>query len=155
MRKKILHQSSCPQSGKTAGVGELQNVEACHQTRSGGVYSPPTNQAGTVRRCNARDGAAAQEAGYARAPGKLSRAAIAVPLLLIRIYQLTLSPYIGNCCRFNPSCSRYAAEALRTHGFWRGSYLAVRRILRCNPFCAGGYDPVPPREQVPARKKSR
>ena len=62
---------------------------------------------------------------------------------LIRLYQLTLSPIFGGQCRFTPSCSRYAAEAIRRHGSWRGGWLAMRRIARCHPFCDGGYDPVP------------
>lgn len=66
-------------------------------------------------------------------------------LALIRGYQLTLSPFIGQHCRFTPSCSQYAAEAIRVHGSLRGSWLAVRRIARCHPFCEGGIDPVPPR----------
>jgi putative membrane protein insertion efficiency factor len=63
---------------------------------------------------------------------------------LIRGYQLTLSPFIGQHCRFTPSCSHYAAEAIRVHGPARGSWLAVKRIGRCHPFCEGGIDPVPP-----------
>ncbi len=65
---------------------------------------------------------------------------------LIRGYQLTLSPFIGQHCRFTPSCSHYAAEAIRVHGPARGSWLAIKRIGRCHPFCEGGIDPVPPRE---------
>lgn len=64
---------------------------------------------------------------------------------LVRIYQWTVRPLIGSNCRFHPSCSDYAIEALATHGAWRGSLLAGWRILRCNPWVAGGYDPVPPR----------
>jgi len=63
--------------------------------------------------------------------------------LLIRVYQLTLSPLLGNCCRFEPTCSHYAAEAIRRHGLIRGGLLAAWRVLRCNPFGRGGYDPVP------------
>ena len=63
--------------------------------------------------------------------------------LLIRVYQLTLSPLLGNCCRFEPTCSHYGAEAIRRHGLIRGGLLAAWRVLRCNPFCRGGYDPVP------------
>ena len=62
----------------------------------------------------------------------------------IRTYQWTLRPLIGPNCRFWPSCSDYAIEAVRTHGAARGSALAAWRILRCNPWCDGGYDPVPP-----------
>ena len=61
----------------------------------------------------------------------------------VRVYELTLRPVIGANCRFYPSCSAYAREALATHGALRGSALAARRILRCHPFNQGGYDPVP------------
>ncbi|MBT8060483.1 MAG: membrane protein insertion efficiency factor YidD [Xanthomonadales bacterium] len=62
---------------------------------------------------------------------------------LIRGYQLLLSPFLGNHCRFTPSCSQYASEAIARHGAFRGGWLAIRRIGRCHPFCDGGYDPVP------------
>ncbi len=63
--------------------------------------------------------------------------------LLIRLYQLTLSPLLGPRCRFYPSCSEYALEALRLHGSRRGLWLALRRLCRCHPWHAGGVDPVP------------
>jgi len=63
---------------------------------------------------------------------------------LIRGYQLSVSPLLGECCRFHPSCSQYAFEAVGTHGALKGSVLAARRVCRCHPFNAGGYDPVPP-----------
>ena len=62
----------------------------------------------------------------------------------VRVYQLTLRGVIGSHCRFEPSCSHYAIEALHTHGALRGSAMAARRVLRCNPWHEGGYDPVPP-----------
>jgi uncharacterized protein len=62
---------------------------------------------------------------------------------LIRVYQYLLSPLIGTQCRFAPTCSHYAADALRKHGAIKGSYLTVRRLLRCHPWHPGGYDPVP------------
>jgi len=62
---------------------------------------------------------------------------------LIRVYRLTLSGLMGGQCRFHPSCSRYAEEAIRAQGAIRGSGLAIWRILRCNPFGRGGFDPVP------------
>ncbi len=74
----------------------------------------------------------------------------------LRAYKLTLSPLIGQRCRFLPSCSEYAAQSLINHGPWRGSYLAARRLCRCNPWGGAGYDPPPPpREKAsgaPARK---
>ena len=64
--------------------------------------------------------------------------------LAVRLYQLVLRPVLGPNCRFVPSCSDYALQALRTHGAARGTALATRRILRCNPWHPGGIDPVPP-----------
>jgi putative membrane protein insertion efficiency factor len=63
---------------------------------------------------------------------------------LIGVYRVTLSGWLGGQCRFSPTCSRYAEEAIRTHGAIRGSWLAAVRVLRCNPFGRGGLDPVPP-----------
>ncbi|MDP9118888.1 MAG: membrane protein insertion efficiency factor YidD [Actinomycetota bacterium] len=62
----------------------------------------------------------------------------------IALYRLTLSRWLGGQCRFSPTCSRYAEEAIRTHGAARGSLLAAHRVLRCNPFGRGGIDPIPP-----------
>ncbi len=62
---------------------------------------------------------------------------------LIRLYQWILSPWLGPCCRYHPSCSNYAVEAIRVHGSWRGLWLAIRRLLRCHPWGGYGYDPVP------------
>ncbi len=66
-------------------------------------------------------------------------------LLLIRLYQITLAPFLGGHCRYEPTCSHYAIEAIQEHGPWRGALLALKRLLRCHPFVKGGYDPVPPR----------
>ncbi|HPQ69190.1 MAG TPA: membrane protein insertion efficiency factor YidD [bacterium] len=66
---------------------------------------------------------------------------------LVRGYQLALSPYLGRNCRFTPTCSNYALDALRLHSLPRALVLTVWRILRCNPFVPGGYDPVPPPKQ--------
>ncbi|MDR0478460.1 MAG: membrane protein insertion efficiency factor YidD [Burkholderiaceae bacterium] len=73
----------------------------------------------------------------------ISRAITRVLMALIRAYQLLLSPWIGQGCRFEPTCSRYALMALERHGAAAGSYLALARIARCHPGCAGGHDPVP------------
>jgi putative membrane protein insertion efficiency factor len=64
-------------------------------------------------------------------------------ILAVRGYQVSISPLLPASCRYHPSCSAYAIEALQRHGAVRGSWLAAKRIVRCNPFVAGGYDPVP------------
>ena len=63
--------------------------------------------------------------------------------LFVRGYQIVLSPMFGDCCRFTPSCSNYMIEALQVHGAFKGTLLGLWRILRCHPFGASGYDPVP------------
>lgn len=76
-------------------------------------------------------------------PGEMATL-LAVPLRgLVQAYRLTLSPWLGRRCRFEPSCSQYALEALERHGAFRGSKLAARRISRCHPWGGSGYDPVP------------
>jgi hypothetical protein len=74
-----------------------------------------------------------------RSRGPISRALLAA----IRFYRLAISPALPPSCRYTPSCSAYAAEAIELHGAARGSWLALRRLLRCHPFHAGGHDPVP------------
>jgi len=64
-------------------------------------------------------------------------------LWMLRGYQLLISPMLGQTCRFSPSCSNYSMQAIQRFGFFKGSYLTVRRLLRCHPFHPGGYDPVP------------
>ena len=62
---------------------------------------------------------------------------------LIAVYRKAISPFLRPACRFYPSCSAYAAEAVRRHGAWRGILLSVKRLARCHPLCEGGVDPVP------------
>ena len=68
-------------------------------------------------------------------------------LAMFAAYRLLVSPLLGPACRFAPSCSMYASEAVRRHGAWRGGWLAARRIAHCHPWNAGGYDPVPDRSR--------
>jgi putative membrane protein insertion efficiency factor len=64
-------------------------------------------------------------------------------ILLVRIYQVIISPWLGPKCRFTPTCSHYAIEALKKHGLFKGAWLSAKRIARCHPWGGSGYDPVP------------
>ena len=70
-------------------------------------------------------------------------------IALVKGYRLLLSPWLGSSCRFEPTCSIYAIEALQTHGAASGSYLTLRRLARCQPWCDGGHDPVPAKTSGP------
>jgi uncharacterized protein len=74
---------------------------------------------------------------------KIKQALQAIPIALIRVYQLVISPMLGPRCRFVPTCSTYAIEAIQLHGVLKGSFLAVKRIVKCHPGHPGGIDPVP------------
>jgi len=77
-----------------------------------------------------------------------------VALWLIRFYQRWVSRFLPPMCRFTPSCSEYTRQAIAIHGVWAGVWLGIKRIARCNPFCEGGPDPVPPRQLQPAPPSS-
>ena len=72
-------------------------------------------------------------------------------IALLKFYRLFISPLYGQVCRYHPSCSTYALEAVQVHGSIRGSWLAVRRLVRCHPWAPGGYDPVPPKKSSMTR----
>lgn len=79
-----------------------------------------------------------------KAAGRQSRSiAAALLLALLQVYKVVLSPVFGGACKYHPSCSNYATQAIETHGARRGSLLALKRLLRCRPFKQGGFDPVP------------
>ncbi len=78
----------------------------------------------------------------------MNRPIARVLLLLLRGYRLLLSPWLGSQCRFEPTCSRYAIEAIDRHGAALGTYLTAARIVRCHPWCQGGHDPVPERAET-------
>lgn len=69
----------------------------------------------------------------------------------LRFYKAQVSPALPPACRYTPTCSEYAIEAVERYGAWRGSIMAIRRVLACNPFAHGGYDPVPQRSPAPQR----
>ncbi len=66
-----------------------------------------------------------------------------VLILIFKFYKSAISPYLGDACRFTPTCSEYAMQAVSKYGALKGSYLAAKRLARCHPLCKGGYDPVP------------
>ena len=76
-----------------------------------------------------------------------------LPVLVIKAYQMCVSPYLGQNCRFMPSCSSYAIEALERFGCIRGSWLSVKRICKCHPFHPGGFDPVPGYDDNPVESE--
>jgi hypothetical protein len=82
-------------------------------------------------------------AGAKSVPAPAPSLLVRTLLLVVRLYQVGLSPFLGPRCRFEPTCSRYFTDALIIHGVWRGGLLGLWRVLRCHPFSKGGYDPVP------------
>ena len=89
----------------------------------------------------------------------MNKGIIAVPakgaVLLLRLYQKAISPWIGPRCRFHPSCSNYCIDALQQHGMVRGLWLGFKRICKCHPFHPGGHDPVPERENKFTKRENR
>jgi len=106
---------------------------------------------GEVLGSRSRVADAAASHGEARAVGAAAKSAKSVGawalLFLLRLYMMLLAPFVGGACKFYPSCSNYAYEAVARHGARRGSVLAIKRLLRCRPFTQGGFDPVP--EELP------
>ncbi|MDY6969660.1 MAG: membrane protein insertion efficiency factor YidD [Spirochaetota bacterium] len=68
---------------------------------------------------------------------------VLIIIVFIKLYKLLISPFLPSACRFYPTCSVYTMHALKKHGLLKGIFLSFKRILRCNPFCSGGYDPIP------------
>ena len=83
----------------------------------------------------------------------LNKIVASIMLLLIRIYQVTLSPMLGKSCRYTPSCSKYTFEAIKKHGAIKGGWLGFKRIMSCHPWGGSGYDPVP--EKLEQKKENR
>ena len=145
MLKEIQSSGSGTQSGAQTVVGEFQTSETSSPAVPSGSDSPAKieklqTSAGNCRSCKS---ACTTGDHPRRHCGFFS----GVVIFFIRIYQKLIAPLLPDCCRFEPTCSHYAVEALQVHGFWKGSILTVWRLMRCQPFCKGGYDPVPPRKQ--------
>ena len=142
MQQKVQSSGCCTQPGTPVDVGEFPDVETGSLPVSHFADTPTENDelqpdAGNrgVERDPEKTGNAADFSG--KSP------ACRVMIGMIRVYQKIVSPWIPCCCRFEPSCSHYGVEAFRKRGFWAGTILTIWRLLRCQPFCRGGYDPVP------------
>lgn len=108
--------------------------------------SGASNVANGVGMASASSGASSGAGATARTRARSVGAWVL--LALIRMYQIFLSPFLGGACKYYPSCSRYAQEAVQKHGARRGAWLALKRLGRCRPFVKGGFDPVPEREEL-------
>ena len=144
MQQKIQSVVGDKKPGSPVALGKLPDVEARSCCMPYSAHSPQKN---AEVRSDSDDKGACEGArrGRSSAAGSCSIAA-RVLILPIKFYRRFISPFFPPCCRFTPSCSAYAIEALRKRGFWIGSFLTVWRLLRCHPFCRGGYDPVPDRK---------
>ena len=120
-----------------------------HVSGYGGVRRADGRAAETAAAAGGGDGRGSQKrlSASVRAAGKWAL------LLFVRFYQIFLSPFFGGACKFYPSCSKYGYEAIARHGAWRGSLLAMKRLLRCRPFTKGGFDPVP--DEIAEAKSTR
>ena len=141
MQQEIQSARRDPQSGKTACVGEFPDVE---------TGSLPVSHIGDTATQNDELQPDASYNGACRHPQRAAgndrhkfSAAAGVMIFLIRIYQKAISPWLPCCCRFEPSRSHYAVEAFQKRGFWMGTLLTIWRLMRCQPFCKSGFDPVP------------
>ena len=141
MREKVQSSFSGSESGKASSVGKFPLVEAGDPDVPIGI--DPAAEHDEVEAPPGDPGACRCAVSGGDDPAGSCGFAARMLIRLIRIYQAVVSPYLPDCCRFTPSCSHYGAEALRVHGAVKGSLLTVWRLMRCQPFCRGGYDPVP------------
>ena len=142
MRQEIQSSGRQTQPGAAVDVGKLPASEGISPAVPADTDSAPPPGKIQAPGGDAGTGGTAGRSGVA-CTGNGGLAA-GVLIGIIKIYQWTISPWLPNCCRFEPTCSHYAVEALRLHGFWKGSLLMLWRLARCQPFCKGGLDPVPP-----------
>ena len=141
LRQKIQHPSCKTQPGKEIVVGKSQTFETQNKTVQNRTDTALQNHELLSSRNDQRTFNTAQIPwSFAR----MCRAgAVKVLIFFIRIYQKTISPLLPECCRFTPTCSHYAVDALNKHGVLKGLILTFWRLARCQPFCKGGFDPVP------------
>ena len=145
MLKKIQSAVSGTQSCPPSALGKFQDAE----TPSSGVPhgTDPSAETEKIQASAGNGGTCPSACQTGDHPRRSCGFFSGVVIFLIRIYQKLIAPLLPDCCRFEPTCSHYAVEALQVHGFWKGSLLTVWRLMRCQPCCKGGYDPVPPRQK--------
>ncbi|MFA6713970.1 MAG: membrane protein insertion efficiency factor YidD [Victivallales bacterium] len=154
MREEIQQVSREKEPGEKAPVGIVPVVESTNITRISD-YDTSTEDCRT------------EAAGSRAAVGKTSPGSGIVKTVLnclnpkhafiaaVKLYRVCVSPWFPPCCRFEPTCSAYVQDALTEHGLLKGVYLSFLRIIRCHPFCRGGYDPVPPKKAAGVSKLSK
>jgi putative membrane protein insertion efficiency factor len=138
MREKVQQKSSSKKPCPQTAVGIVQDAEAvnCHGA-SADDSAPVSSQRKTA---GGGTGFAESAASGRSVPGY----AAGLLIFIINLYRKIVSPWLPPSCRFYPTCSQYAVDALKYHGFFKGVLLTAWRLLRCQPFCRGGIDPVPP-----------
>ena len=146
LQQKIQSARRGSEPGPQASLGEFPSARQTDPSLPHGIDPPAQDKESKQGSCISGVGTdphSCGRSGTGVTPASCGVIA-GVLIFLIKIYQKALSPLFPGCCRFYPTCSHYAIEALRTHGVFRGTVLTVWRILRCAPWCPGGYDPVPP-----------
>jgi len=143
MQQEIQSAVGGTQPRTASAVGSVPPAETADKTRQTGADRPDAAQ--NEQRKPSPGGIGEDAPTCWSVAGSVRTSPATIPAeWLIGFYHCAISPYLPRCCRFTPSCSQYALEAYRIHGFWRGSALTIWRLLRCQPFCRGGWDPVPP-----------
>lgn len=145
MLKEIQPAGRGTQPGTADPVGEFQNSETASAALPSCSDSP--SEAENVQKAAGNCGTCATACQTGSDLQRKSGFFAGILILFIRIYQKLIAPLLPDCCRFEPTCSHYAVEALQVHGLWKGTFLTIWRLMRCQPFCKGGYDPVPPRRK--------
>lgn len=124
-------------------MGIISSTQSQDQTMPCCAHPKETDNQAEAARCGEGDEVSSQERQPSSKRSKISPTGIII--LFVRFYRKFLSPLKPACCRFEPTCSQYSLTALKRHGFFKGIFLTTWRILRCQPFSRGGFDPVPPR----------
>jgi putative membrane protein insertion efficiency factor len=146
--KAQSHPAPATRNSANASTGDCPGMGHCHSSAEfGGNDELFRTRSGTIEVAPSAGGESGPVQAAVRARDR--SAFTWIVLALLRMYQVFLSPFFGGACKYDPSCSKYAHEAVERYGPARGSALALKRLLRCRPFTQGGFDPVPSDLQVP------